>query len=83
MKKYRVYTTKETIIETANQSEIGGFVNTDGDWCMTRTPEQFKEMLESYFGFEVIECKETAHSTAIATTKCGLLIAWNGHCRTI
>lgn len=83
MKKYGVYTTKERIIETANQPEIGGFVNTDGDWCMTRTPEQFKEMLESYFGFEVIECKATAHSKAIAKTKCGLQIAWNGHCRTI
>ena len=83
MKKYGVFTTKERIIEAANRTDFGGFVNTDGDWCMTRNPEQFKEMLKFYFGFEVIECKATAHSTAIATTKCGLQIAWNGHCRTI
>ena len=78
-KNYEVYTTKEKIIERANEN-YGGFVNTNGAWCLTRTPEQFKEMLEHFFGFEVIECKSTDRSSAIATTKCGLQIAWNGHC---
>lgn len=81
-REYKVYTTKETIIERASEDH-GGFVNTDGAWCMTRTPQQFKEMLEHFFGFEVIDCKATAYSTAIATTKCGLSIAWNGHCSLI
>jgi len=78
-KDYKVYTTKEKISETAKTS-YGGYVNTNGAWCTTRTPEQFKEMLETCFGFEVTECKETSGSTAIATTKCGLKIAWNGFC---
>lgn len=25
----------------------GDFVNTDGEWCGTRTPEQFKAFLEA------------------------------------
>lgn len=83
-KNYEVYTTKEKIIERANENycgTYGGFVNTDGAWCITRTPEQFKEMLEYFFGFEVIDCKSKPGCTAIATTKCGLEIAWNGYCR--
>lgn len=81
-------TTKEKIIEAANRKSIysdhtGDFVNTDGEWCMTRTPEQFKAFLEEAFGFEVIECKPTNNSTAIATTADGLQIAWNGFCRKI
>lgn len=79
-RNYRVYTTKEKIIETANENSMtGGFVNTDGAWCMTRNPKEFKEMLEYFFGFKVIECSETISSTAIAITECGLKIAWNGH----
>ena len=73
-------TTREQIIETANR-EHGGYVNTDGAWCNTRTPEEFKQMLEEKFGFEVIECKATANSTAVALTKDGLKISWNGYCR--
>lgn len=78
-------TTKEKIIEAANRKSpysgcTGGFVNTDGEWCMTRTPEQFREFLERVFGFMVTECKATCGSTAIATTACGLQIAWNGFC---
>lgn len=81
-KQYQVYTTKEKIIDVANRCN-GGFINTDGAWCMTGTPKQFSEMLEHFFGFNVIECKETATSTAIAKTECGLEIAWNGYCRVI
>lgn len=75
----KVFTAKEEIIETAKQQH-GGFVNTDGDWCGTRTPKQFKEMLEKNFGFKVIECYETDYSTAIAITQEGIKIAWNGYC---
>lgn len=72
-------TTKEKIIEAASKAH-GGFANTDGAWCMTNTPEQFKEFLEKTFGFEVVECKVTAYCAAVATTACGLSIAWNGYC---
>lgn len=82
-KRYRVFTSKEKIIEVANGNPIGGFVNTDGVWCITRSPKEFKEMLEHFFGFTVISCVKTEHSTAIATTECGLQIAWNGYCRRI
>lgn len=73
-------TTKQKIIEVATRTKLGGFVNTDGKWCMTRTPEQFKAFLEKEFGFEVVECKETAVSTAVAVTSDGYEIAWNGYC---
>lgn len=73
-------TTKQKIIEAATRREYGGFVNTDGEWCMTRSPKEFKEFLEKEFGFEVVECKEMAGSTAVATTSDGYVIAWNGHC---
>lgn len=72
-------TTKEKIVEAASKAH-GEFVNTDGAWCMANTPEQFKAFLEKTFGFEVLDCKATTYSTAIATTACGLSIAWNGHC---
>lgn len=73
-------TTKEQIINAASKP-YGEFVNTDGKWCMTRTPEQFKAFLENTFGFEVVECKSTNNSTAVAITADGLSIAWNGYCR--
>lgn len=72
-------TTKEKVTEAANRAH-GGFVNTDGDWCMTRTPSEFRGFLAK-LGFEVTECKETAESTAIAITAEGYKIAWNGYCR--
>lgn len=79
-------TTRERIVEAANRKPAygdapGGFVNTDGDWCATRTPEEFKAFLENNFGFEVTDCRSTAGSAAVATTACGLRIAWNGYCR--
>ena len=85
-KDYEVFTTKEEIIEKANSVDEffgfnGSFVNTDGAWCMASTPEEFKEMLEHFFSFKVVECKETRHSTAVATTKCGLQISWGGFCK--
>ena len=73
-------TTKQKIIEAATRREYGGFVNTDGEWCMTRSPKEFKEFLEKKFDFEVVECKEMAGSTAVATTSDGYVIAWNGYC---
>lgn len=73
-------TTKQKIIEAATRREYGGFVNTDGKWCMIRNPEEFKAFLEDEFGFEVVECKEAPGSTAIAVTADGYVIAWNGYC---
>ena len=85
-KQYDVYTTKEKILERANESFLGvqgGFVCTDGAWCTTSTPQEFSEMLSHFFGFKIVECKETSRSTAIAITECGLHISWNGFCRRI
>lgn len=80
-KNYNIHTTKEEIIEKANNGGMrGGFVNTDGAWCATENAEEFKEMLEHFFGFEIALCKETKYSTAVAITKCGLKIAWDGNC---
>lgn len=75
-------TTKEKIIEAVSKAH-GGFVDTDGAWCMTRTAAQFKEMLEKEFGFKVTACAPATGSTAVATTSDGLKIAWNGYCRKI
>ena len=69
--------TREMIIKTA-AAELGGYVNTDGEWCSATTPEKFKKFLEG-IGFEVISCKETKYSTAIAITADGYRIAYNGH----
>lgn len=73
-------TTRQKIIEAATRDQFGHFVNTDGKWCMTRNPEEFKAFLEDEFGFEVVECKEAPGSTAIAVTADGYVIAWNGYC---
>ena len=73
-------TTRQNIIEAATRDQMGHFVNTDGKWCMTRNPGEFKAFLEDEFGFEVVECKATAGSTAIAVTADGYVIAWNGYC---
>ena len=85
---YDVYVTRKEIIEKANEkfkfsNYRGGFVCTDGAWCCTSNPKEFKEMLEYFFDFEIIECKETKSCTALATTKCGLQIAWNGYVRIV
>lgn len=71
-------TNKEMIIATANK-QYGGFVNTDGEWCMASDPVAFKRMLEN-LGFVVVECKETSISTAVAVTEDGYRIAYNGYC---
>lgn len=75
-------TMRKEMIEIAEKKHgihIGGFVCTDGEWCSTRTPEEFKEFIEKQ-GFEVMECKRTKESTAIAITKDGYKFAWNGYC---
>ena len=41
---YDICTTKEKIIESAKRDH-GGFVCTDGAWCMTRTTKEFADML--------------------------------------
>lgn len=81
-------TTKEEIIAAANRKALhpdfpGDYVVPDDEWIMARTPEQFKAFLEKTYGFEVVECKATSYSPAIATTACGLSIARNGFCSTI
>ena len=73
--------TKKSVISAASESPYGGFVNTDGEWCMTRTPDQFKRFLEERLGFIVTKCQSTNSSTAIATTVEGIQIFWNGFCK--
>lgn len=70
-------TVKNMVIEAVNEC---CFVNTDGEWCSTRTPEEFKRFLEKE-GFEVVDCFSRPGTTAIAITTDGYRIAWNGHCR--
>lgn len=77
---------KETIIKVANYvspiyGKIGSFVNTDGNWILSNTPEKFRAYLEN-MGFNVINCYETRFSTAIAETIDGYVIAYNGNCTT-
>lgn len=66
------------MIEAANE-KYGGFVCTDGEWCSTRTPEEFRAFIESQ-GFDVVKCISTLFSTAIAITADGYRFAWNGFC---
>lgn len=68
---------RQKIIETA---KCGGFVDTDGNWCMTRNSAEFRAFLEKEFAFKIIICKPTETSTAIAQTSEGLIISWNGYC---
>lgn len=75
-------TMREEMIQIAEQKygiHTGGFVCTDGEWCSSRTPEEFKKFIEEQ-GFEVTECKSTPESTAVAITKDGYKFAWNGYC---
>lgn len=72
-------TKREEVIKTAAN---GGFVNTDGAWCMASNPAKFRAYLE-HIGFEVVECKETRNSTAIAITADGIRICYNGYCSNI
>lgn len=79
--------TREKIIEVANRvspmfGSVGGFVNTDGEWCTCTTPEKFKAYLER-LGFKVVKCYATAYSTAIAETSDGYKLAYNGNCSII
>lgn len=76
--------TKEKIIKTAESvspmfGRVGGFINTDGEWCRSTTPEKFKAYLES-LGFTVVKCYATSYSSAIAETIDGYKLAYNGHC---
>ena len=75
---------KQKFYEAANSSEYGGFVrgSSEGEWVLASNPKAFKSYLEN-IGFEVVKCEETAYSTAIAETACGLRIAYNGHCSNI
>lgn len=73
-------TTKQAIMDTAKRRSHGGFVDTDGRWCLTTNAEEFKAFLEDTFGFTVVDCRPADGSTAIAITIEGYRIAWNGHC---
>lgn len=79
--------TREKIIQTAEIvspmfGHVGGFVNTDGEWCSCTTPAKFKAYLER-LGFKVVKCYATRFSSAIAETADGYELAYNGYCRLI
>ena len=79
-------TTKDQIIAAANRVNKtygikGDYVDTDGAWCRTSNPAEFKQFLEETYGFVITKCAATDHCTALAVTDCGLEIAWNGFCR--
>lgn len=78
-------TLREKMIKTAEQkckNYVGGYICTDGEWCSTNTPEEFKAFIEKC-GFEVLNCKSTENSTAIAITRDGYKFVWNGWCERI
>lgn len=70
----------DEIERTANQSNEGGYVDTDGEWCTTQTSEDFRAFLQNK-GLHVKSCGATPYSTAVAELSEGYHIAWNGHCR--
>ena len=72
--------TKQNIIGIATQTRgqiRGGYVDTDGEWCLTRSPEGLAALLSS-LGFTVTKAYKTAYSTAIVETEEGIRAAWNG-----
>lgn len=76
--------TRNEIIKAANYcspiyGKIGGYVCTDGEWCLCTTPKKFQAYLES-LGFEIKRCYSTSRSNAVAETKDGYMIAYNGNC---
>ena len=40
-------------------------------------------MLEHFFGFQIEKCEEKEGCSALATTKDGYIIAWNGYCKKV
>jgi hypothetical protein len=79
---------KAEIIRTANQTNsLGGYINTDGKWCATRTPDELATLINS-LGFVVISAKVTHNCTTqvIAADIVGELrgvyvMSWNGFVR--
>lgn len=71
--------TYQEIMRTA-KNPFGGFVNTDGDWCATRTPEEFKDYLLSIEPVPVRHYGSTQLCTAYVVFENGLKCTWNGCC---
>jgi hypothetical protein len=80
---FNLNVTKEDIIEIAKDNNgLGGYVNTDGAWCDTRTPRELAEIIES-LGFVVVSAIDTPTCTARITTADGYVMSWNGFVRKI
>lgn len=74
--------TKQDIIDKAFQSRNGGqlrggYVSTDGAWCLTRSPEELANLLRN-LGFTVTKAYATVTCTAIVETVENVRAAWNG-----
>ena len=67
-------------IETAANTPNGSYVNTDGDWCMTRTPEELRDYLTPIVPYSVVEIGKTNTCTAFVVFENGLKATWNGYC---
>lgn len=72
-------TLRNEMIKIAN---VGGFINTDGEWGACRGTKEFKWFIERQ-GFEVEYCVETSTCSALATTKDGYQFAYNGYCNNL
>ena len=70
---YDICTTKEKIIESAKRDH-GGFVCTDGAWCMTRTTKEFADMLEYFFGFQIEKDLKDMEKKSMITEDCTINI---------
>ena len=74
--------TKEIIMEVANRpgrmlGGEGGYVDTDGEWCLCHTPAKLKKYIES-LGFKVVKATKTCGCSAWIETACGYGMAYTG-----
>ena len=72
----------EDIVAAAGKGFFGGFVSTDGDWCATRTPVEFKAYFEAIVpeNVYVVEFGSKSYSTAYVKLDNGIVCMWNGRC---
>jgi hypothetical protein len=76
LEKYRL----NILLAAYERNGDGGYINTDGYWAGTRTPEELAALIEK-IGFKVESAVSTATCTALITTAEGFEMSWNGYVR--
>ena len=72
--------TYSEILDAATRSKYGGYVNTDGDWCLTRSPEEFSIYLSKIVPFDIILFGCTCNCSAFVVFSNNLKCYFNGFC---